>query len=254
MSGRWTRGRVLTELRRWEVACPEQAGLLDAEAREYLDYHAQRYARLLDAVRGLAGRVTPEGSLQILDVGPNLQTGLLRLTQPEAVVDTLGFANPAVPPREREQHQEFDLNHSSEQGRRPVLSRRYDLIILAEVLEHLHIPASIVLEFLGGALRRPGFIVIQTPNAAALHKRLALLMGRNPVQAPRVCQENPGHFHEYTLRELREQVTAGGLTIDWLRIENYFGSDRRAGLYRAAGHLMPVTWRHGVTLCVRAGD
>jgi SAM-dependent methyltransferase len=245
---------MLAQFSRWEAACPEQAGLLDAEAREYLDYHATRYARLLDAVQELAGRAGPEEPLRVLDVGPNIQTGLLRTIQPESVVDTLGFANPAVPPRERERHQEFDLNHSSERGRWPVLSRQYDLIVVAEVLEHLHIPASMVLEFLGHQLRRPGFIIIQTPNAAALHKRLALLLGRNPVQAPRACQENPGHFHEYTVRELRDQLRAGGLTIDWLRAENYFGSGRPAELYRAAGHLMPATWRHGVTLCVRAGD
>ena len=254
MTAGWTRGRVLEEFSRWEAAQPEQARLLDAEARAYLNYHATRYARLLDAVRELTGRLAPPDSLQILDVGPNLQTGLLRAIHPEAVVDTLGFAHPAVPPREQEQHVAFDLNQSSEPARRPVLDRQYDLIVLAEVLEHLHIPPSIVLEFLGGRLRRPGFIIVQTPNAAALHKRLALLLGRNPVQAPRACQENPGHFHEYTVRELRDQVRAGGLTIESLRTENYFGSGRPADLYRAAGHLMPAGWRHGVTLCVRATE
>ena len=73
-------------------------------------------------------------------------------------------------------------------------------------------------------IRRPGFVILQTPNAAALHKRLALLRGRNPVEAPRTSLENPGHLHEYTLSELRDQVNAGGLTIDWLRVENYFGT------------------------------
>jgi hypothetical protein len=254
VTGHWTRGQVLTEFRGWRAAWPEQAGLLDAEALEYVEYHATRYARLLDAVQELAGGLRSRNALEILDVGPNIQTALLRTIQPQVVVDTLGFANPAVPPREPEQHVAFDLNQSSERARWPVLDRQYDVIVLAEVLEHLHIPASSVLEFLGGRLRRPGFIVVQTPNAAALHKRLALLLGRNPVEAPRVCRENPGHFHEYTVRELRHQVRAGHLVIDWLRTENYFGAGRRADLYRAAGRLMPATWRHGVTLCAHAAD
>jgi hypothetical protein len=254
MTGRWTRGRVLAEFSRWQADSPEQAGLLDAEARRYVDYHATRYARLLEAVQGLASRRAPKDPLQVLDVGPNVQTGLLRAIQPQAIVDTLGFANPAVPPREHEHHVAFDLNHSSERARWPVLARQYDVVVLAEVVEHLRIPPSMVLELLGGQLRRPGFIILQTPNAAALHKRLALLLGRNPVEAPRVSQENPGHFHEYTVRELRDQVIAGGLTIDWLRAENYFGSGAVADVYRAAGHLMPATWRHGVTLCLRASE
>jgi Methyltransferase domain len=252
MNRRWTRARVLAEFSRWEAAQPDRTGLLDAEAREYVDYHAIRYARLLDAVEHLTARLGPRDSVHILDVGPNVQTGLLRAIQPEAIVDTVGFAHPAVPPRELERHEEFDLNQSSEPARWPELPRQYDVIILAEVLEHLHVPPSVVLEFLGRQLGRPGFIVIQTPNAAALHKRLALLLGRNPVQAPRVCHENPGHFHEYTVRELRDQVEVAGLTIYWLRAENYFGSGPSADLYRAAGHLMPATWRHGVTACVHA--
>ena len=105
-----------------------------------------------------------------------------------------------------------------------MLERRYDVIVLAEVLEHLHIPPHACSSSWPGSCERPGFIVLQTPNAAALHKRVALLLGRNPVEAPRVCQENPGHFHEYTVGELRHQVSAGGLVIDWLWTENYFGS------------------------------
>jgi SAM-dependent methyltransferase len=254
MSARWTRARVLAEFGRWEAQGPERSGLLDAEARDYVAYHATRYARLLDAVRELVDRLAPRSSLHLLDVGPNIQTGLFRSVLPEATVDTLGFANPAVPPREDERHAEFDLNQSSGRAGWPVLEREYDLIVLAEVLEHLHVPPHTVLEFLAERLRRPGYIVIQTPNAAALHKRMALLAGRNPIEPPRVCQRNPGHFHEYTVRELRDQVRASGLTIEWLRTENYFGSGTVAELYRTAGHLMPATWRHGVTLCVRAGD
>jgi hypothetical protein len=128
------------------------------------------------------------------------------------------------------------------------------VIVMAEVLEHLHIPPRSVLDYLRELGRGPGFILLQTPNAAALHKRLALLRGRNPVETPRTCRENPGHLHEYTLRELREQVSASGLTIEWLRAENYFGSGAAAGLYRAAGRLLPSTWRHGVTVCARAGQ
>jgi hypothetical protein len=253
MNERWTRARVLEEFGRWQAVQPDQAGALDAEARSYVDYHATRYARLLESVQELAGLAAPEDSLHVLDVGPNIQTGLLRNAYSEATIDTLGFANPAVPPRRHERHVAFDLNRCAERAHWPVLERGYDVVVLAEVLEHLHVPAQIVLEFLSGQLRRPGFIVVQTPNAAALHKRLALLMGRNPIETPRVCQQNPGHLHEYTVAELADQVRVAGLAVYRLRTENYFGSGGRAAMYEAAGHVMPATWRHGVTLCARAG-
>jgi SAM-dependent methyltransferase len=253
MSGRWTRRRVLEEFGRWQVAQPKDAAMLAPEGRAYLDYHAARYARLLEAVEETAARGGFEPGWHVLDVGPNLQTALLRTSHPPATVDTIGFANPAIPPREHEEHITFDLNQSLEPDRWPAPHRRYDVIVLAEVLEHLYVPPHAVLAHLARLLRQPGFILIQTPNAAALHKRLALLRGRNPVEPPRACQENPGHLHEYTLAELIDQVRTSGLAVDWLRAENYFGSGRAAAAYRAAGQLMPSTWRHGVTLCARAG-
>jgi hypothetical protein len=247
-----TRQAVTDAFERWRTEQPDLDAALDAESRAYVDYHAVRYGRLLEAVQDAAWRTTAGGPLQMLDVGPNVQTALLRQAHPGATVDTLGFAHPAVPPREHERHVRFDLNDSPDPGAWPLLDRRYDVIVVAEVVEHLHVPPHTVLSFLREQLRAPGFVILQTPNAAALHKRLTLLRGRNPVEAPRASRENPGHLHEYTIAELGEQVNAAGLTVQWLRAENYFGSGRGAAAYRAAGRLMPATWRHGVTLCARA--
>lgn len=246
----WDRHRVLEAFGRWEGEQPAHAQLLDAEARSYLDYHAVRYARLLDAVEALLAQGGQGRSWRVLDVGPNLQTALLRAAHPRVKVDTLGFAHPAVPPRPGEQHAEFDLNQSADQW--PTIDSKYDVILLAEVLEHLHVPPHAVLTRLRGLLAASGFVLIQTPNAAALHKRWTLLRGRNPLEIPRACPQNPGHLHEYTLTELRDQVRASGLQLEWLSAENHFGTGPAADLYRMIGRLMPPTWRHGVTICARA--
>lgn len=238
------------ELDGWRAAHPESAAARDAEARAYADYHAARYAVLLSEVhRLLAGVAEPS----ILDVGPNLQTVLLRGQLPAARVDTLGFAHPATPPRDHERHIELDLNQAPSAGDRPPGERGYDLVVVAEVVEHLHVPASQLLGWLGGWLAPGGAIVLQTPNAAALHKRLLLLAGRSPVEPPRASPENPGHLHEYTLAELREQVAAAGLELERTQVGNHFGGRRPAArLYRAAGRLLPASLRHGVTLCARS--
>ena len=235
---------------RWQLAQPDRSGILDSEAIAYVDYHAERYARLLSLVDQLAAEARPREKLRILDIGPNMQTELLRDAHPTGVVDTLGFAHPAIPPRQHERHVEFDLNRLSTPGSGPQLASGYDIVILAEVVEHLHISLATVLRCVAGWLRPPGHVLVQTPNGAALHKRIRLLLGRSPVEPPRDTPGNPGHFHEYTLAELRDQVAAAGMAIERLELANHFGGPgAQARLYRTVGKLLPPTMRHGMTLC-----
>lgn len=188
----------------------------------------------------------------MLDVGPNVQTVLLRRAHPHAVIDTLGFAHPATPPRGGAAHVSFDLNALLEGGWRPRLRPRYDVIVVAEVIEHLRTPARDVLAFLAESLRDDGTLVLQTPNGAALHKRLRLLAGRSPVEPPRSSPENPGHLHEYTLAELRNSVEDARLRVHGLEVANIFGSGSVARAYGLVGKLLPPSLRHGVTLWARA--
>ena len=76
------------------------AGLADldltADEREYLDLHAPRYERLLDGLRECVdGLGAAEADVRILDVGPALQTVLIRRAFPAATVDTAGLPEPA---------------------------------------------------------------------------------------------------------------------------------------------------------------
>lgn len=246
----WNAEAVRAGFARWQSAEPERARVLDTEAIAYVDYHAERYARLLSLVGELAAVVQPTDRLRILDVGPNVQTELLRSAHAAAAIDTLGFAHPAFPPREHEQHVEFDLNDAPFSDRRPQPPAGHDIVVVAEVVEHLHISLAAVLSWLAAWLRAPGWIIVQTPNGAALHKRIRLLVGRSPVEPPRACPQNPGHFHEYTLAELRGQVRSAGMVIDRLEVANHFGGSGAANrLYQAAGRFLPPTLRHGVTLC-----
>lgn len=248
----WTAGKVREAFAQWQASQPERARILDAEAIAYVGYHAERYARLLSLIDELAASIQPRDRLRILDVGPNIQTELIRGAHPDAVVDTLGFAHPAIPARDDDRHIELDLNELAIAERCPDLAAVYDLVILAEVIEHLHTAPASVLSCIAGWLRPRGHVLIQTPNGAALHKRVRLLLGRSPVEPPRDTPQNPGHFHEYTLAELRDQVAAAGLVIERLEMANHFGDEGFANLlYRAAGWVLPPTLRHGVSVCAR---
>jgi SAM-dependent methyltransferase len=208
-----------------------------AEWSHYLDYHARRYAVLMDVVAS----ANPH---RVLNVGPMFETHLLRSTG--ATVDTLGFANPPFAPREGERHIELDLNRPDRDG-----DGSYDAIVMAEVIEHLHTSPVVVLRHLAGWLRPGGTLVIQTPNAVALHKRVRMALGRNPLEPIRDDSGNPGHFHEYTLPELTGAATAAGLAVAGVRAENYFGSSPGARAYAALGRVLPRGLRHGLTVWVR---
>jgi 2-polyprenyl-3-methyl-5-hydroxy-6-metoxy-1,4-benzoquinol methylase len=217
----------------------------DAESAAYLRYHRHRYAVILErASRALRG--VPLGSARVLDVGPMLQTALLREHFPSATIDALGFPHPTAPLREHERHLDADLDALDTA---PEADGSYHLVVVAEVIEHLNTPASRVLAYLSGFLRPAGVLLVQTPNAAALHKRVRALTGRSALNA---AAPDPGHVHEYTLGELVNAAGQTGLWVVDVSLANYFAHPSAAGTaWRLAGPLLPSRWRHGITLELR---
>ena len=219
---------------------PDLAGRYTApEEQVYLRTHARRYELLLSLVRELA----PE---RILVVGPSYESVLLREALP-AKVDTLGWQDHRFPLEEGERHVQVDLND----GTRPKLEL-YDLVVCGEVIEHLHVAPVPVLQFLASGLRPGGHLILQTPNATALPKRLRMALGRNPYDPIRDEVDNPGHFHEYTVRELLAAVEEAGFeVVRWLT-QNYFDhGSRKNRAYRAVGSILPRTLREGITVVAR---
>jgi trans-aconitate methyltransferase len=212
--------------------------------RAYWRYHARRFQLLRDTV----AKLVPGPEARILDVGPNLQTAVLREALPRARVDTMGFAHPLVPPRDGEVHRELDLNDAVNEGG----DGRYDVVVMAEVIEHLLLPAGLVFRSLAGWLRPGGVLVVQTPNAVALHKRLRMLVGISPFEPIRQSRDNPGHFHEFTLPELDDAARTAGLEPAGAITANYFGEPTAPGrAYASLGKVLPSALRHGITAWYR---
>ncbi len=208
----------------------------------YLRTHARRYELLSGLAREL-------GATRVLVVGPSYDSVLLRDVLPGSVIDTLGWADHRFPRVDGEQHVQHDLNDPEFPALDP-----YDLIVCGEVIEHLHVSPVPALRSLGGALAPGGHLILQTPNAASLPNRLRLLLGRNPYEPIRDQPGNPGHFHEYTVRELRETVEAAGLEVERLLVANYFDhGSRKNHAYRALGPVLPRTLREGITVVAGAG-
>jgi SAM-dependent methyltransferase len=206
----------------------------------YLRTHARRYAVLLELVEGFAPKT-------ILVVGPSYESVLLREAIPGATVDTLGWEDHRFPRVAGERHLQHDLNDPDYPDLDP-----HDVIVCAEVIEHLHVPAELVLRALAAGLAHDGHLVLQTPNATALPKRLRMVVGRNPYEPIRSQPGNPGHFHEYTVNELRDAFEAAGLELERLIAANYFDhGSRKNRAYRAVGPALPSRLREGITVVAR---
>jgi hypothetical protein len=235
------------------------AGLRDLDLTPaqaaYLDVHSRRYAVLLGAVRECVAELPArEGPVRVLDVGPALQTVLIRRALGDATVDTLGFRNPLAEPREGERHFDLDLNRLADPGPRPDVPQ-HDVVVLAEVMEHLAAPPLRIFDAIAGWIVPGGGLVVQTPNALALHKRIRALAGRSPLGEAgdvRAGSHSQAHFREYTLDELAELAEASGLEMMSSSVANHFrheGAVRRA--YDRITEALPAGTRQGITAYLR---
>jgi SAM-dependent methyltransferase len=228
-----------------------------ADNPAYAAFHAPRFAFLLDLVGETIG---PTGG-RVLDVGRSPFTEQLSRRR-SGTVDSLGLEPDATHGGGR--HYRFDLNEVHDRGRWRTDLGPYDAIVFAEVIEHLHTAPELVLAYLRHLLVPGGALLLQTPNAAALRKRIKLLAGVHPYERIRADPSNPGHFREYTAPELRSIAAEAGFAVEHLWTRYYFdarfarhdtGHEPPAhltGTLKNLVHrLLPASLREGITLVAR---
>lgn len=227
--------------------------------RGYLAYHAPRFRYILE----LASRYLPPGAPRVLEIGPSPLSPLLAATL-GCAVDSMGLEAEADGPQGHHFH--FDLNRCAV-APEPRGMPRYDLVVFAEVIEHLHTSPLQTLPFVRGLLGAAGVLLLQTPNAASFPKRVKLLAGRNPYEELRLDAGNPGHFREYTLGELRRYVRQTGFQVVEVARRFYFdarfahhgesggGPEPCVGAVKNAVYrALPPSLREGITLVLRKGS
>lgn len=183
---------------------------LDEKNERYLDLHARRLAYAINTIRSHHAR---RPIRRLLDLGPHFLTRCICELFPEIEVSTLGWKmEKIVPAALCKEHIQFDLNDA---GSIAIESTQapFDMIVCSEIIEHLYTSPTLVLKALRKILAPQGALFIQTPNAATLSARAALLRGRNPYHLIREQRTNPGHFREYTRDELVNYARATGFDV-----------------------------------------
>jgi trans-aconitate methyltransferase len=182
---------------------PETAGtpvgriISGAANPAYVAFHRPRFAFVLNVLR--AAGVT--ASSRILDIGASQLTSLIA-NELDVQVESMGMEDGAR--TDGFTHHRFDLNTVQDRSQWKMDLGPYDIIVFAEVLEHLYTAPELVLRYLRELIVPGGVLLLQTPNAVALRKRVKMAMGTNPFERIRVQRDNPGHFREYTAGELRQ--------------------------------------------------
>ena len=180
----------------------------------YLRYHARRYSDILC----LLEKKYVKG-WRVLDIGRSKLTEIVN-EYFGCKVDTLGLESDGTVPSGK--NYRFDLNKTQNQQDWRNDIGAYDIIIFTEVIEHIYTSPKIVLSFLHSIMTHSGYLILQTPNAVALHKRIQMLLGNNPFEKIRENNTNPGHYREYTKKEIFDYATATGFAVDIFCYGNYF--------------------------------
>lgn len=229
---------------------------LDENWQNYLKVQSKRYLFLCQQVDSLMGQIRSEiaaESVRILDIGPRFESEILRQLYPEVTIHTLGFDEHMFQARSGEKHHVFDLNECKSPHKWPQIGT-CNLIIMAEVVEHLYTAPTWILKWIRSLMTHNSFLIIQTPNACALGKRLRMLRGQHPYQLLRE-DDYPGHFREYTKNELIELGRQSRLKVVETSMNNYFDSGSiKDKIYNGVCDLLPGEFREGITMIFKKAD
>lgn len=163
----------------------------------------------------------PENTV-VLDVGcwnGNLGKKLIR--EKGCEVHGLDFDKSILKKAQRNGYKKtflIDMNKNPEKLKN--IKNSYDIIICADILEHLIDPQS-VLRDLTRLLKPTGVLIISVPNVAFGLNRLNLLFGKWNYTEFGTLDKT--HVRFFTIKTLRELVTNSDLLIKKLRPYNQFG-------------------------------
>lgn len=105
----------------------------------------------------------------------------------------------------------------------PFGDKKFDVIVFADVLEHLIDPES-VLKYFRDLLKPDGYVIVSLPNVALWRVRLNLLFGRFDYTDYGVLDRT--HLHLYTFSSAQKLLTDAGYKVVSVRGAmnlNFFG-------------------------------
>ncbi|MBU1500356.1 class I SAM-dependent methyltransferase [Patescibacteria group bacterium] len=126
----------------------------------------------------------------------------------QAAVFGIDISNQAIKQAQKNLDQAFTLN--IETDNLPFPQKSFDVIICADILEHLFNPLA-VLKKLKSFLKNKGIFILSIPNIANIKIRSNLLLGRFDYQKDGIMDES--HLRFFTCKTSQKLVADAGLKI-----------------------------------------
>jgi hypothetical protein len=206
------------ELRRASVDNAEFNKACDSASRSladksYIETHKKCFYELACIVKHFVG--TRTGSPRVLDIGVGANSEILRSLFPNVKLSVADHASKLKVPRTGF-HAVLPVDLEGELAGAN-LGGPYELIVVAEVIQHLRVSPVKVLQFLIGQLAEGGSIVLTTPNLFARSRLRRMSARRSPLPPyPRNQQidaEHPFDFRMYGMKDMLDMIEeAGGQT------------------------------------------
>lgn len=157
-----------------------------------------------------------------LDVGcwsGNLGKALI--IEKQCIVDGIDVKTDVLKKAEKNGYRKtYLINFNNEKVDFKQIKQKYDVIICADILEHLVNP-DIVLKNLMKNLTPNGKIIISLPNVAFLLNRLLLMFGKWEYREFGTLDKT--HLRFYTIASLARMVETAGLEVESVKPYNQFG-------------------------------
>jgi 2-polyprenyl-3-methyl-5-hydroxy-6-metoxy-1,4-benzoquinol methylase len=174
-------------------------------------YESNSYQYFEDVNWGLLRLWNGRKNLDVLDVGCGFATTSQhiaalgnRVTGIESSAEAAAVARTRVNEIVHADLQQLEVVKSALAG------RRFDVIIFADVLEHLAWPIGVMRGYLD-LLKEGGTVIVSLPNVGLWSVRLNLLAGRFRYQETGVLDHT--HLRFFTRRTAREMIEQAGLKI-----------------------------------------
>jgi len=170
-------------------------------------YESTSYQYFEDVNWGLLRLWGDRKDLDVLDVGCGFATTSQHIARRGNRVTGIESSVEAVTvSRERID----EVIHADLQQLDALGNRRFDVIIFADVLEHLAWPIGVLRGYLG-LLKDGGSVIVSLPNVGLWSVRLNLLMGRFRYEETGVLDRT--HLRFFTRRTAREMIEQAGLQV-----------------------------------------
>jgi SAM-dependent methyltransferase len=189
----------------------KRAGVLGDQG-DYLAFHHDRFWEIANSISGMIACSALPVKPQILDFGFSVNSFILRSLFGDTVVSVCD--RPEIQGSAKIGFESFVVDLVKDDLDRVDFKKRFDLIVFAEVIEHVLVNPVKVMRFLLRHTTKQGKIMITTPNCFS-HNKLAMIAVRKnpqPIYPEQYSVKDSPHFHvrEYSMGELLELVEQAG--------------------------------------------